>query len=420
MGSGVLTMVLVGTIFSLNVQGFYYVFASIVGALVFLELGFGQSVQQFVIHEFAHLHFQDGRLEGEPVALARILSLGRLILHWYSGIAVLFFVLVGSGGYLFFEHTDKTGVHWSGPWWAFMAALSLNLLLLPLWFFLEGCNRIASVNQYRFIAGIVATLLTWLAILDRWELWAACVWHLTMFAAGLVYVARRWWPLVWQIQTERLATEPVKLAEIWPFQWRIAVSWCCGYFVFSLFNPVMWYFHGAASAGRMGMTRQAVDAVASLATAWTQTKVPQFGMLIKDRRFAELDRLFRLSTLQGLGVCVAGGMAALALVAGLKMLSPLGSRFLDLTSLSLLIVGGTANYLITSMAFYLRAHKQEPYMGLSAVTALIVASLVVGLGALYGPLGAVLGYTSVVLCLTLPGAAWIFVKRRREWHQPHP
>ena len=274
------------------------------------------------------------------------------------------------------------------------------------------------MNQYRFVAGVIATLLTWLAILDHWDLWAACVWHITLFAGGLVYVARRWWPLVWQIQTERQATEPVRLAEIWPFQWRIALSWCCGYFVFSLFNPVMLYFHGRAAAGRMGMTRQAVEAVAALATAWTQTKVPQFGILIRGRRFGELDRLFRLATLQGLGVCVAGGLGAVAVVAALKEWSPLGGRFLDLPSLSLLIVGGTANYLITSMAFYLRAHKREPYMGLSAATALIVGSLVVGFGALYGALGAILGYTCVVLCFTLPAAAWIFFRRRREWHRP--
>jgi hypothetical protein len=27
--------------------------------------------------------------------------------------------------------------------------------------------------------------------------------------------------------------------EVWPFQWRIAISYACGFFIFQLFNPVL-------------------------------------------------------------------------------------------------------------------------------------------------------------------------------------
>ena len=33
--------------------------------------------------------------------------------------------------------------------------------------------------------------------------------------------------------------------EMWPFQWRIAVSWVCGFFISQLFNPVLFRYRGA-------------------------------------------------------------------------------------------------------------------------------------------------------------------------------
>ena len=42
--------------------------------------------------------------------------------------------------------------------------------------------------------------------------------------------------------------------EIWPFQWRLAVSWLCGYFTFQLFNPILFAVRGPIEAGQMGDT----------------------------------------------------------------------------------------------------------------------------------------------------------------------
>ena len=39
--------------------------------------------------------------------------------------------------------------------------------------------------------------------------------------------------------------------EIWPFQWKIAVSWICSYFSIQIFTPVLFAYRGPAEAGRL-------------------------------------------------------------------------------------------------------------------------------------------------------------------------
>src|ERR1035437_9872245 len=69
-------------------------------------------------------------------------------------------------------------------------------------------------------------------------------------------------------------------AEIFPYQWKIALSWISGYFIFQLFNPVLFATEGAVVAGQMGMTLAALNGVQSLSMAWITTKVPLFSGLI--------------------------------------------------------------------------------------------------------------------------------------------
>src|SRR6478752_1973361 len=84
-GAGVITLFIVGTSFSPEIQGYYFTFFSIIGLLIFLELGLSQSLVQFASHEFARLSFDSGfRLSGDASALSRLQAFGRLALQWYA------------------------------------------------------------------------------------------------------------------------------------------------------------------------------------------------------------------------------------------------------------------------------------------------------------------------------------------------
>lgn len=416
-----MTLTLIAASFTPEVQGYYYSFYSVMALQVFLELGLSQSLVQFASHDFSFLSLgEKGRLHGQARARDRLRSLGKLALRWYAGLAVMLFLLIGGGGHWFFASEADPGINWMMPWWLFCAATALNVCTTPVWFLLEGCNQVANVSQYRLASGVAATLANWMAMLWGANLYACVAYASAALLVSATLLWLHWRGFVADLWGAPSASARSWLREIWPFQWRIAVSWMCGYFTFSFFVPALKKMHGAVVAGQMGMTWQAAGAVLALATAWTQTKAPLFGILISQRQFAELDRMFWRAAGQGTLMAVAGAAGLFGAVAILKMYHPLGQRFLELWPVGLFCIGVVLNQFVASMAVYLRAHKQEPLMGLSIVGAIAIAGGVVGLGGPWGGLGAALAYVLTAALISVPLCSYIFFRKRTEWHRPTP
>ena len=414
--SGPITMYLITRFFTPETQGYFYTFASLLAMQTFLELGFSQCLVQFASHEFAHLRFLPrGGLEGNPEAKSRLVSLGRLALKWYGVMAILFFVCAGMSGQVFFSLKPGTSVSWQGAWWLLCLATSLNLVLMPLAAMLEGCNQISFLYGMRVFVAVCLSVVMWVALAGGMQLHCGAATALSGFLISGGILAWQWRGLMDELRRPPQGPVVSWRHEIWPFQWKIAVSWVSGFFLFNLFTPVLFYFHGPAEAGKMGMTLQLVGSLSAVATAWTSTKGPLFGALVSQRRYGELDRVFSTATAQAVGVCISGGMVLLMGLAVAQKYFAFGDRFLKPGPTSLLVLASVANQVIFSQALYLRAHKQEPFMALSVVNGILTGLAVTMLGWLVGAWGACLGY-----CLTqaalLPLTSFIWNSCRKKWH----
>ena len=73
----------------------------------------------------------------------------------------------------------------------------------------------------------------------------------------------------------------------------MALSWVSGYFIYQLFNPILFQYVGAEVAGQMGMTMQVVNAIQAFAFSWMSTKIPIYSTYIAQRRYELLDILFQ-------------------------------------------------------------------------------------------------------------------------------
>jgi len=418
LGSGLLTLALVGTKLTEETQGFYYTFNSVMAMQIFLELGLSQSLLQFASHEFARLSFgEGGSLQGDAQAAGRLRTLGKLALRWYGLLALLLVVLIGVGGHFFLAAKNSAGIAWAWPWWLFCGVAALNLWLTPVWFLLEGCNQVASVSRYRLVVGIAASLASWTVLWLGGGLFACVAYSGTLLAGSMLYLWRCWPGFFRDVWQSAATSARGWLREIWPFQWRIAVSWGCGYFTFSILTPLMFQLHGSVLAGRMGMTWQAINGVILLATAWTQTKAPLYGILINQRKYVELDRIFRKATVQATLIALAAAVVLVGVVAVLQMTHPLGRRFLELPAVALFCLSAILIQFTGSMAVYLRAHKQEPFLIVSIVSAVATTAGVAVLGWRWGGVGAAWGH---LLASALTGpllGIYIFLRKRAEWHR---
>jgi O-antigen/teichoic acid export membrane protein len=416
--SGPISLLLITRYFSPTIQGYYYTFGSVAALQQFLELGFYQCIIQFASHEFARLSFgPGGRVEGEATARSRLISLGRLSLKWYGAMAALSVVGLGVGGSWFFWTKNDASVFWGLPWWCMCAASGLTLALLPIGAFLEGCNQMAFAYGLRTLARAISSVVLWIAVWAGASLFTGPLMVLaTALVLGVAYLWY-WRGLLDDLWRAPLGPETISWREIWPFQWRIAISAISGYFIFSFFTPVLFYFHGPVLAGQMGATMSLVFSLNALAQSWTVAKGPRFGMLISRRQFAELDHLFYKSTVQAVGVCILGGVALLAALVWVRAHFALGARFLGPGPTSLLVLATVFNQVLFGQATYLRAHKQEPFMIVSAANGLATGCLVGILGCFFAEWGVSLAY-ALTQAAVLVWSSQVWAKCRRTWHQP--
>src|SRR6266436_4769677 len=90
-------------------QGYFYTLLSLVSLQVVFELGFSFVILQMAAHECAHLTLHtDGRIEGDPVAHARLASVLQKTLRWYLVAAVILCVSLLPAGVFFFSRHAHT------------------------------------------------------------------------------------------------------------------------------------------------------------------------------------------------------------------------------------------------------------------------------------------------------------------------
>jgi hypothetical protein len=204
--------------------------------------------------------------------------------------------------------------------------------------------------------------------------------------------------------------------EIWPFQWRIAVSWTCAYFTVQIFIPILFAARGAVEAGRMGMSLSMTGYLTVLALAWTSTKTTSFGGLIARREFQRLDDLYFRTLRQSTAVFVLLGTAACVAVALLPAWAPgLARRMVEPSLFAILVLASAANFIVQSVAILLRCFKSEPFLVQSlavAILSLTLSWLTVGR---WGPFAAGCSYFFATAVIGLPFAALILVRARRNY-----
>ncbi|MFQ5789439.1 MAG: hypothetical protein ACE5JI_03085 [Acidobacteriota bacterium] len=416
---GVVTIAIITHRFSPELQGYYYTFASVLALQAFLELGLGVLLQQLASHEWARLSFDArGRVIGDDGSRSRLASLVRLALRWYGIAGILLIVGIGLGGHAYFQSfPHRAGgdeILWRLPWWMVSTLTGAALLLVPALATLEGCNQVARVQRLRLTQGILSRIGIWATILAGGGLWTLAAGKAAAFLAGAWVVLRRYGSFFSSLLGEP-SPQPIQWhREIWPLQWKYALSWLGGYFFFSLFTPVLFAFQGPVVAGQMGMTLAVMGALSSLAYAVVATQVPRIAVAAARREFDALDRLFVRAAASSL---LLAGVGALGMGWGLHMLNvwnvPLAARFLSPQDAALLLLAMVVQHSKHAMRSYLRAHKQEPYWPLSLIEGGLAVVALPLLGKWYGATGMAAGFLLITLVTWVP-ALVIFRRHRRQ------
>lgn len=418
--AGLVTLFLIAHFLSAAEQGYYYTFGSLVALQIVFELGFSFVILQMASHERAHLSITPSHtIVGAPIAHARLASVLQKSVRWYSVAALLLFCFLLPVGMHFFSVHAQAGqfVAWRTPWLLDVLAASLAFQIDPLFSFLEGCGFVPQVAHTRFWQAFVGSILAWAALLLHHGLFAPAMMIAGQVLAGIVFVSSRRKLLAGLLRHNPHPHRIRWWVEVWPFQWRIAISYLSGYFIFQLFIPVLFAYWGSAAAGQMGMALSISNALLAISISWVTTKAAPFGTMVARKEYSKLDQTFFRVLGQSTAVSALNALLVWCSVVFMnERCLPFAHRMLAPMPFGILLLSMLVNHVVFSEALYLRAHKQEKFLVPSVVGACLIATSTLLLGRRFGAMGMVSGYFFLNLFIGLGFGTYIFFKYRRLWH----
>lgn len=425
--AGVTSVFFITTFLTGVEQGFYYTFGSVLALQVFFELGLTGIMTQYVAHESSHLVLGGNwKYNGEQIYKSRLASLIHFCIKWYAiiSVALVIFLLV-VGNYYFKRYGNPPGeyVEWQTPWLIICIATGIKLFQGPLTSIITGLGFIKEMSKISFWQQMITPVFTWIGF----------IFGLKLYVVGLGYIISTlvWFSIIYKMKlhsilinlwNEKITNRVSYIKEIFPYQWRIALSWISGYFIFQLFNPVLFATEGAVVAGQMGLTQQALTVISVFSMSWLNTKVPLYSSLIAMKEYKKLDNIFNITIKQMSSICF---FLLLLFFLALQMLeythfsyqgTLISERFLETQYLVLMMIPVFCQQFISSWATYLRCHKAEPFLIFSIVHGCLCLLSTFFLGNLYGIRGITISYCIITLGL-VPWAYKIFINYRRKWHE---
>lgn len=407
-------------------QGFYYTFGSIVAIQIFFELGLTGIITQYVAHEASHLTLNNQQqFEGDEKYRSRLSSLLRFSVKWYAIISILLLIVLTLVGFIFFQRYDKSegSVSWKIPWILISIGTAIKLFQSPITSFLMGIGKVKEMSKIGFYQQIILPVSAWTGLILGFKLYvvgissilAALIWNLYVSRSSMQKILKSLWK-------EKITERVQYMQEIFPYQWKIALSWISGYFIFQLFNPVLFATEGAIVAGQMGMTLAVLNGIQALSLSWLNTKVPLYSRLIALKDYKQLDKTFNQTLKQMTLVCLFLLCIMMIGISGVRYLNIhinkelLGERFLDYIPMLLMMIPLFINQYISSWATYLRCHKKEPYLLTSICTGISCCLSTFILGKYFGVYGVTSGYCFITIAF-LPWWYYIYKTKREQWHK---
>lgn len=414
--SGPVMLVFIPLFITPQVQGFWYTFSSVAALTVFADLGFTTIVTQFAAHEYANLSFdkEEGIFKGDEVTIQRIGSLLRFVIKWSLSVGAVGFPIILSVGFYMFS--SKGGnVNWIFPWCIYVLSSGLTFTTGSVLSFFEGCNQIAAIEKNKFTSAVAATISTVSFLYFGFSLYALAFTSIIAASINILMLWFRFGTLIKQMFNESKGIIINWRTDFLRLIWRYAISWSSGYFIFQIYTPLMFQFHGPVEAGKVGISMTLATAAFAIANVWMYVANPKLNMFASKGDWVAMDKLIFKSIGLSFATFAAGSLFILGMMHFYADALPFLRRFVSVTSMGILLSAWIIQLVINGLAIYMRAHKQEPMVLLSIISAAYIALTTVLITRYLPPQYLFLGFLTAALW-GLPCTVILFVKKRKEWH----
>jgi len=413
--SGLAAMGAAAAVLSPAKLGVFFTISSLMQIQASAELGMSVVLVQVASHESAaYAGNFAADLPAGHAATARIGSLLRLSTAWTALASALFLVVLMPVGWWFFRDTPQLHVHAQSPWALAVAATALGLVWIPVLAVFEGCGAIVGAWRIRCWQQLLGGLTLPVALVAGCGMWSLGISGLVSSLVTVIGITAQGGRFA-RLWRERSAGPPIDWwRDVWPFQWKVSLSYLSGIFIFYFAVPSVYRICGAVEAGRFGLSSTAFRAVSAIAISNVTSKAQILGSLIASGKRADLDSRFNAAFRRSM---LIGLLGMVAVVAGFQLIPAFwpqwGGKVLAIAPLLVLAVAMMCQHATNCIATYLRAHREEPLLIPS-----ILGAGVLGLGfPIAAHLGGVLAVTICFLATTSilgTGVAVLLMRRKRR------
>ena len=236
-GAGLCTLGLVLHLLSPIEQGFYYTYASIAALQVFLDAGLSAALIQVAAHTFSTMSWSRQRqIEGQDQSI--FYALIRKSSIWYLIASLVFLLIAAPAGIIFLSsNASLAPPHWQLNWILLVIATALSLVMVPFMSILEGTGLVTEVYSIRLLQAVAGSLGTWWLLWKGYGLLAICINPLMAFIISAISLSLRYKFIirdVWKAKSASFSWGE----HVWPYQWRIGLSWLSGYLLVQIHTPL--------------------------------------------------------------------------------------------------------------------------------------------------------------------------------------
>lgn len=412
--SGIVSVVLLSNCLGPEQRDLYYLFGSLIGMQMFVELGLPTIIVLLTSHEWSQLSLDEaGQVHGDSEAMNRVANLQRTMARWFSAGAFLFAAVAMTRGY--FQMQDTTAESWLAPWIALVVITAAAIPFVPRIALLEGGQQVATINRVRLSQSVAGSLVVWSVLLAGGGLWSLVASGFVRWGWEFYLVQVRYRATFFSLRKHETSGTQILRQEVWPLGWRIALQTIGSYFGGLYLTQIVDDLRTVGATGQWGMTWQVLSALQMAALAWVNTRSPEFGILAAQGQHVELRR--RMWRTGGISLVVfASGVAAFLMgLRGLQWVSPRhANSFLGIPVAALMSVGFAALLVTILLHTSVRYDKRDPFLIPHTISSAGTVVLAWWGAQKWGVTGVVIAYAAVAGLFTLPVAMGIAFRHARR------
>lgn len=367
---GPIIMLLVASCVSETTQGYWYTFGSLSALSALADLGFGTLVGQFSAHEFSQLSFdKQMRFVGEKERIEKMAGLFKYVIKWAICVCLIAYPIIYTIG-IFVLNAHGGFSAWIIPWTIFILSGSISFVAKIVLSFFEGCGQIHKIQSNYLISTLVISIASIIMLVLKCDLYALAVPSLLGAIANIILLFCVFGRPLSQVFNLKIKTKYNWSKQFLRLIWKYAISWGCGYLVFQLYTP-MAFLKDPILGGKVGITLTLVQACFVISNTFNSVLQPKLNMAVASHDWPRAEGYVYKGTAFSMAMYLMGAAVILFSVGFLVKYISLFNRFLDIATVSWLLVAWFLQIIINTIATYGRAHKQEPFLYLSIVSALL-------------------------------------------------